>query len=465
MNNNKMLQDNIKAIDKATKKVKDFLSKVIDDGSFVETDVFTAGKSFLDASEALGEGVVTGYATINETPVHLFAQNQEVMKGSFSEAQAVKIKKVINKAIQTGTPLVSFIDCSGARVGEGVRMLEAYAEVISALNVASESVPHICVIKGVAVGMMASLASMADFIIASSKDSIISVDSPQAVASKEYDYPKISKILGADAHCLSSDVCDFTYKTDKELVATIGDLLKVLSSEVAECSDDANRETPALDNAYCVELAFKAIADNGKFLVANAKFATEIQTAYTLVNSVPVGIIAFDSSVNDGYMSMAGVDKALNFVEKASSNGLPIISLVDCLGIRSTLADEVSGLSKKIAKLMTAISSSTSPMISVITGKAIGMAYTLFASKGIGFDYTLASVNAEISPITSQAAVSIAYPEELKAGEMRDKLAAKYAELQANPFISAKDGYIDNIIELSTMRPYIASALMMLLGV
>ena len=465
MNNNKMLQDNIKAIDKATKKVKAFLAKVIDDGSFVETDVFTAGKSFLDASEALGEGVVTGYATINETPVHLFAQNQEVMKGSFSEAQAVKIKKVINKAIQTGTPLVSFIDCSGARVGEGVRMLEAYAEVISALNVASESVPHICVIKGVAVGMMASLASMADFIIASSKDSIISVDSPQAIASKEYDYPKISNILGAEAHSLSSDVCDFTYKTDKELIATIGDLLKVLSSEVGECSDDANRETPALDKSYSVELALKAIADNGKYLVSNAKFATEIQTAYTLVNSVPVAIIAFDSSVNNGYMSMAGVDKALNFIEKASSNGLPIISLVDSLGIQSTLADEVSGLSKKIAKLMTAIASSTSPMISVITGKAIGMAYTLFASKGIGFDYTLASVNAEISPITSQAAVSIAYPEELKAGEMRDKLAAKYAELQANPFISAKDGYIDNIIELSTMRPYIASALMMLLGV
>ena len=465
MDNNKMLQDNIKAIDKATKKVKDFLSKVIDDGSFVETDVFTAGKSFLDGSEALGEGVVTGYATINETPVHLFAQNQEVMKGSFSEAHAVKINKVISKAIQTGTPIVSFIDCSGARVGEGVRMLESYAQVIAGLNHAKESVPHICVIKGVAVGMMASLASMADFVIASSKDAIISVDSPQAIASKEYDYPKINNILGADAHALNSDVCDFTYKTDKELVAIIADVLKVLSSEVSDCTDDANRETPALDKSYSVSVALTAIADNGKFLAASPKFAAEVQTVYTLINSVPVGILAFDSSINDGYVSMAGIDKALNFVEKASSNGLPIISLVDCLGIKSTLADEVSGLSKKIAKLMVAINSSTCPMISVITGKAIGMAYTLFASKGIGFDYSIAGVNAEISPITSQAAVSIAYPEELKAGEMRDKLAAKYAELQANPFISAKDGYIDNIIELSTMRPYIASALMMLLGV
>ncbi len=465
MNNNKMLKDNIKAIDTATKKIKDFLSKVIDDASFVETDVFTAGKSFLDCSEALGEGVVTGYATISETPVHFFAQNQEVMKGSFSEAHAVKINKVINKAVQTGTPLISFIDCSGARVGEGVRMLEAYAEVISSLNNAKESVPHICVIKGTAVGMMASLAGMADFVIANAKDSIISTNSPQALASKEYDYPKITKILGAAAHEASSNACDFTYGSDKELKATIGDLLKVLSSEVSESTDDANRETPALDKSYTVDAALKAITDNGKFLSANAKFAPEVQTVYSLVNSIPVGIIAFDSSINDGYMSVDGVDKALNFIENASSNGLPIISLVDCLGINSTLADEVSGLSIKIAKLMSAIASCTTPMISVITGKAIGLAYTVFASKGIGFDYSLASVNAEISPITSEAAVSIAYADELKAGETRDKLAARYAEMQANPFISAKDGYIDNIIELSTMRPFIASALMMLLGV
>lgn len=464
MNNNKMLQDNINAIESATKKVKTFINAVIDENSFVETDVFAAGRCFLDGQESLGEGVVTGYATIEGTPVHLFAQNAEVMKGSFSEAHANKIKKVILKAVQTGTPLVSFVDCSGARVGEGVRMLEAYAEVISALVEAKNAVPHICVVKGNAVGMMASMVSMADFVIMSDK-SVLSVGSPQAIASNEKDYPKLTSILGAEAYSNNSDVCDFTYSTEEELAEVIANLLTVLSSEVSECTDDANRETPTLDNAYSVDVALKAIADNEKYLEANKNFAKEIVTSYTCINSIPVAVLAFDSKENDGYLSINGIDKAINFIDKATGNGLPVITLVDSLGVKSCKACELAGLSKKIAKLMELIASSTTPMLSVITGKAIGMAYTVFASKGIGFDYSLASVNAQISPITSDAAVNVVYNEELKNGETREKLAARYAELEANPFVSAKDGYIDNIIELSTMRPYIASALMMLLGV
>ena len=462
--NNKMLQSNIKAIDEATEKVKKFLDKIIDDGSFVETDVFAAGKTFLDSTEALGEGVVTGYATISDTPVHLFAQNAEVMKGSFSEAHAKKIKKVIFKAIGTGTPLVSFIDCSGARVGEGVRMLEAMAEVIAALNEAKSNIPHICVVKGNAVGMVASMVNLADFVIMSDK-AVMSLGSPQAIASREKDYPKLTSILGAEAYASSSDICDFTYKSEKELKSIVVDLLKLLSNEVAEGTDDANRETPSLDKKYTVEAGLKALADNEKYLVANAEYAKELVTAYTMVNSIPVAVLAFDSTVNDGYLSVNGVDKAITFIEKATGNGLPVISLVDCLGVKSCRACEVAGLSKKVAKLMSLISSSTTPMISVITGKAIGLAYTVFASKGIGFDYSLASVNAEISPITSAQAVNVVYSEELKNGEMRDKLAERYSELEANPFVSAKDGYVDNIIELSTIRPYVASALMMLLGV
>ena len=157
MKNNAMLQNNIKLIDKATKKIKSFAFDLIDEGSFVETDVFAAGKSFVDCEDALGEGVVTGYATIGNKPVHFFAQNQEVLKGSFSEAHAKKILKVIRKAVQTGTPLISIIDSNGARIGEGVAMLEAYSEVINAINLAKENIPHIAIIKGNCVGMMASI--------------------------------------------------------------------------------------------------------------------------------------------------------------------------------------------------------------------------------------------------------------------------------------------------------------------
>lgn len=464
MKNNSLLQNNIKLINDATKKIKSFAFDLIDDGSFVETDVFTAGKSFLDCGEALGEGVVTGYATIGNRPVHFFAQNQEVMKGSFGEAHAKKILKVIRKAVQTGTPLISIIDSNGARVGEGVAMLEAYSEVINAINLARENITHICIIKGNCVGMMASIVAMADFVFMADS-AIMSVASPQAVASKEKDYPKLNAILGYKAISEKCDVADFSFKTTKELAEKLNYILTICGGEVEECEDDANRETPALDKAYKVDVALKAICDNQKYIIANENYAKEVVTAYALINSISVGIIALDSSVNNGYISANGIAKADKFISKCDENGMPIISLVDCKGVNASLEDEVNGLAGKLASLMAKLASCSTPMISVITGKAIGLAYSVFASKGIGFDYTLASADSIISPVNTATGSSIEYAEQLKAGEDRAKLEARYAELEQNPFISAKDGYIDNIIELSTMRPYIASALMMLLGI
>lgn len=463
MKNNAMLQNNIKLIDKATDKIKSFVFDLIDDGSFVETDAFTAGKSFLDGSEALGEGVVTGYATIGNSPVHFFAQNQEVMKGSFGEAHAKKILKVINKAVQTGTPLISIIDCNGARIGEGVSMLEAYSEVINAINLARQNIRHICVIKGNCVGMMASIACLADFVFMAD-DALMSVASPQAIASFEKDYPKLNTLLGYSAHSVNNDLADFSFKSAKELSGKLNNILTLLNGEVEEATDDANRETPALDKAYSVDVALTAVFDEGKFVVANENYAKEVVTAYGLVNSISVAVLALDSKENDGYISLKGIEKASKFIAKASANGMPIITLVDSLGVKPSLEDEMNGLAGKLAELMANIASCATPMISVITGKAIGLAYTVFASKGIGFDYSLASVDAIISPVNSAVGASIEYAEELKNGEDRAKLEARYAELEQNPFISAKDGFVDNIIELSTMRPYIASALIMLLG-
>lgn len=464
MNNNEILQSNLKAIAKATKGIKAFIGKFIDEDTFVETDVFSAGKSFLDAQEALGEGVVTGYATIKNTPVNIFAQNHEVLKGSFGESHAKKIKKVIAKAVSTGTPLISVIDSNGARVGEGVAMLEAYSEVINAANEAKEYVPHICIIKGACVGMMASFAQTADFVFMS-KDAVMSVASPMVIASNENDYPKLNAILGYGAYSVNSDLADFTYLNDKDLNQKISDLLTLLVGDVNETDDDPNREAPALDKKYNAVGGLKALCDNGKYMECNENYAKEIKTVVTKVNSITVGVIAFDSAEADGYITVDGIEKATDFVNKCAANNMPLISMVDCKGIKSCLSCEQKGFAKKLAKLMTAMASNESPMISVITGKAIGVAYSAFASKGIGFDYSLACVNAEISPINSETAVNIVYAEELKNGDSRDKLAKKYADMESNPFISAKEGYIDNIIEASAIRPYVSSALMMLLGI
>lgn len=464
MNNNGTLQDSLKAIEKSTKKIKTLINSIIDEDSFVETDVFTAGKTFLDGSLALGEGVVTGYATFMNTPVHLFAQNQEVMKGSFGKAHATKISKVIKKAVNSGTPLISIIDSSGARVGEGVEMLEAYAELIAMADMVKSQVQHICIIKGACVGMMAAFASMADFVFVS-KDAVVSVAPPLSVAAKQADYPKMTSLLGYEAHSAKNDFADFTYTSKADLLDKLKSVFALISSDATESTDEPNRETASLDSVYNVESALGAIADNSKYLEANAGFATELKTCYATINGISVGILAFDSTKNDGYISSRGIEKATNFIDKCGNNGLPLVSLVDCIGIRPCLQAEQNGLAIKLAKLVSAIANHSSSKISVITGKAIGVAYSVFASKGIGFDYSLACTTAQISPITADAAVNIVYSEELKNGESREALANKYNELMANPLISAKDGFIDNVIEPSALRPYIASALIMLLGI
>ena len=185
---NKTLLASVKALDKATSDIKAFLENIVDEESFVETDVFLTGKSFDSADEALGEGVVTGYATMGGNPVHIFAQNANVLKGSLSDAHANKIYKCMQRAIKSGTPLISVIDSCGARVGEGASVMEGYAKLIAGSFQLSDEVPHICIIKGVAVGMMATFAASADFVFMS-KDAIMSVNSPMYLVSDAKSFP------------------------------------------------------------------------------------------------------------------------------------------------------------------------------------------------------------------------------------------------------------------------------------
>lgn len=467
MSNSKILQDNLKAYADATAKIKSFINALIDEASFVETDAFTAGKTFTDGAEALGEGVVTGYATIAGNPVQIIASNREVMGGSFSVAHAAKINKTIAKACSTGTPLLSIIDSTGARIGEGTAVLEAYAAMLYNSYAAKSSVPHIAVVKGAAVGMTAAYVANADYTFMC-KDSVMSVNSPQALASDIKDYPKLNTVLGADNYAGASTVANFIYKNDADLKTKLNELLLLINGE-EECNDDANRETPALDKKYSADAALKAICDNGKFMEYNAAYAKEVKTVLAKINGIAVAVLATDSTVADSYITVDGVEKAIDFIEMADANGYALITLVDAKGFKTCRECESAGFNKKLAKLCNAIASYDNSKISVVAGKATGAVYSALASKGIGFDYSLATVDAQIAPVNAETAVNVLYAEELKKAkspaDARAKLSAKYAEMEANPFVSAKDGFIDNIIEASSLRPYLASALMMLLGI
>ena len=308
------------AIGKATASVKKFIDSICDKSSFVETDAFVTGKTFEDAAAALGEGVVTGYATLGGKPVHIFAQNAEVLKGSLGKAHADKIVKCMRRAVKTGTPLISVIDCGGARVGEGVGVLEGYAEVLAEAAIVSGQVPHFCVVKGNAVGMMSAFVAMADFAFMS-KDAVLSLDSPMYLASTQKEFPALNKLLGYDAHKGGADIAQFSYKSEADLKKQLTALTDLLLGEV-ETKDDPNRVASALDKGLPAADTVKAIVDDGKVVEYCSDWAKDVVCALASVNGIAVGVVATDSSVGKGYISLDGARKIAAFVDKLDRRGI-----------------------------------------------------------------------------------------------------------------------------------------------
>lgn len=488
----KTLSASVKALDKATSEVKAFLESIVDDESFVETDVFLSGRSFDSAEEALGEGVVTGYATMGGNPVHIFAQNSQVLKGSLSDAHANKICKCMQRAVKAGTPLISVIDCSGARVGEGASVMEGYAKLIAGGFDLADEVPHICIVKGVAVGMMATFVAGADFVFMS-KDAIMSVNSPMYLVSDAKSFPvDYQKQLGYKAYEGVSDMAQFVYNDAKDLAKQLQNLTSTLLSDEGEPADDPNRVSPKLEGKISAKDRTALVMDKNSVIEYCPTYAKEVVCSLAKLNGLSVGVIATEGE----YISKKGLEKATSFVEKLEAYNIPLVTFVDSLGVNPTYQEELDGFAKKTNALMKAIALSAIPKIGVAVGNAVGYAYSALMSKSIGFDYTLATSNAVVAPVgmevskviaadqikelkktvkeasakTDADALSlekaISYFEKVMANiEIKGKTAEQaYAEMQSDPMIAAKDGYIDNVIEATNLRPYLASALLMLLG-
>lgn len=461
----KILLANIEQINKACSKAMSFVENIVDDNSFVETDVFLTGKGFDSAVDALGEGVITGYATIGGRAVHLFAHNENVLKGSLSKAQADKIYKAMQRAIKSGTPFVSIVDSCGARIGEGTSIMEGYSKLIRGCAEMASVIPHICIVKGVAVGMMATYVAGADWTFMS-KDAVVSFGSPMAVLfNNEAIVTDYASKLGYNGYKSNSDLANFGYTSNKDLKAQVNNLLKlVMPNDEDVCEDDANRIDPKISK-YTVEKMVASICDKDTTLDFCPNYATDVKCYLSKLNGIAVGIIA-----NDGdYMSEKGIEKAIAFVNKLEAYDMPLITLVDTMGVKSTLSMEYNNIAKKTFDLMATISNSGIAKIGVAVGKAIGYGYSALMSKSIGFDYTLATNNAVISPVDSSVVVVGMMNDQLaKAAnkpEMKEKLEKQYENLSANAILSAQDGYIDNVIEAKNLRPYIASALLMILGI
>ena len=453
---------------KASKQIRSFIEKLVDEASFVETDVFMAGPTYVDGTEALGEGVVTGFAYITGSPVCIIAQNYEVLKGSLSVTHANKIEKTLSRALQTKCPVISIISSNGARLGEGVAVLEGYSKIIRKANELKGNVPHICVVDGPAVGLMSSYVNTADFVFINSKKGYVSVNAPQVLLAKAKTYKDAAVELGKEL-VKNSLVATNVYDTVDEVCNDVYKLIELLyDGEREDITDDPNRLTPALNKGVTVEKLLKAVYDNGKYMTFYDDYAKEVVVALGIVNGVTCGIVANRSTENDGFISKNGLQKINEFVYKLDSLQIPLITLVDSKGINSNLAEEQEGLSKVCADLLSNISLSNNAKVSVITGNAVGFAYSALASKSIGFDYTLAFVDSYVSPLNADTAIEVLAEEDIKKAsdpvKAREALQKAYVTDAANPYVTAKEGFIDNVIEPAVIRPYIISILNILMG-
>ena len=453
MNKIELLKSRRAALLDCGREIREKIASLTDEKSFVELDAYSFSRNDFYGEDAQGEGVITGFATIDGMPVYIVAQNVKVLSGGVSRANCLKIRKCLDKALQTEYPVVYLFDSLGVQVGEGVNVLEGIADVISASCELKGVVPQFSIVTGKLYGSLALLAAGADYNFML-KESRVAYASPlviSAASGKNLSDETVAGIKASEKNSLTTFVAD----NMSDARTTISDILTGYSLPVEDSSeDDFNRVSPGLNEKVCPKCLIKAVFDNGKLLELNKEFCPEIVTGIGRTGGMSVAAIIFDGGEKGVELTVAGVSKLKSFTEFAVRNGLPLVTFVNTLGIKADLETSNSTIMKDVYALAELLRSAN--RLSVVYGKAGGLGYTLFAAKSLGVDYSYAFANAEIG-LFDGAATAAAF------GEVReDKLAEfekRYSDENADPINAAKNGYIDNIIEPQFVRAYVISAL------
>lgn len=435
--------------------IREKISAITDENSFVELDAYSFSHNDFYGEDAQGEGVVTGYATIDGTSVCVIAQNVKVLSGGISNANCRKIRKCLDKAYETESPVVYLFDSLGVRVGEGVNVLEGVAEVLSASADLKGVVPQFSVVVGKLYGSFAVLAAGADYNFML-EESRVAYASPLVLSAKAGKNLSDADVAGVKASVKNS-MATFVVKDLAEVKSTICDVLSVLpeySGDVTDTDDDFNRVSEKLNESACAKCVIEAVFDGGKIIELNKDYCPEVCTGIGRIGGMSVAALVFRGSEDGVELTCENVDKISDFVAYANRNGLPLVTFVNTLGIKTDLATSNTTILKKIYLLTEILNGAK--RLSVVYGKAIGLGYTLFAAKSLGVSYSYAFADAKIG-LFDGAASAVAF------GEVReDKLAEleeRYSDDNADPINAAKNGYIDNVIEPQFVRAYVISAL------
>ncbi len=469
--------------EKGKKTARERIDDLLDAGSFVEIDAFVTHRcTEFDMAKTIapGEGVVTGYGTVDGNLVYVYAQDFTVIGGSLGEMHAKKICKVMDMAAKMGAPIVGINDSGGARIQEGLDALSGFGEIFYRNTRASGVIPQISVIMGPCAGGAVYSPAITDFVFMVEKTSQMFITGPQVVSSVTGEQVSAEELGGANAQSAKSGVAHFAAANDEECVAKVKRLLSFLPANNEqlppkyECVDPADRVSDKLNEiipdlpskAYDVKDVIKEVVDNADFFEIQENFARNIVIGFGRIDGSTVGVVANQPRFMAGSLDVDSSDKAARFVRFCDSFNIPIITFTDVPGYLPGVAQEHNGIIRHGAKLLFAYSEATVPLINVIMRKAYGGAYIAMSSKHLGADMVFAWPTAEIAVMGPEGAANIIFKKDIAAAaDPVSERAAKIEEYKAkfaNPFEAAKRGYVDDVIEPCATRSRIASALAML---
>jgi propionyl-CoA carboxylase beta chain len=451
------------------------LDVLLDEGSFEEFDMYVTHRATdfgMASQKVAGDGVVTGWGTINGRLVYVFSQDFTVLGGSLSETHAQKICKIMDMAVRNGAPVIGLNDSGGARIQEGVASLAGYADVFKRNVDASGVIPQISVIMGPCAGGAVYSPAMTDFIFMVRDSSYMFVTGPDVVKTVTNEIVTAEELGGARTHTTKSSVADGAFDNDVETLEQIRALFDFLplnnrqKPPVRPFYDDPARVEMRLDTLipdsankpYDMMELIQAIADEGDFFEIQQAFAKNIITGFVRLEGRTVGVVANQPMVLAGCLDIDSSRKAARFVRFCDAFSIPILTLVDVPGFLPGTAQEYGGVIKHGAKLLFAYSQATVPMVTLITRKAYGGAYDVMASKHIGADVNYAWPTAEIAVMGARGATEILYRSELSDPEKIAQRTKDYEERFANPFVAAERGFIDEVIMPHSSRRRVARA-------
>ena len=463
------------------------IERLLDEGSFQQIDGLARHRSHnfgMEKSRPYGDGVITGYGTIDGRQVCVFAQDFTVFGGSLGEVFGEKICKVMDLALKTGVPMIGINDSGGARIQEGVVSLGLYGEIFKRNAHASGVIPQISLVLGPCAGGAVYSPALTDFIVMVDQTSHMFITGPEVIKTVTGEEVAFEDLGGARTHNTKSGVAHYMATDEDDALEYVKNLLSFLPSnnmdEVPYLDVEADLEISEADlmldtiipdspnQPYDMHKVIETIVDDGEFLETQALFAPNIICGYGRVEGRPVGVVASQPMQFAGTLDIDASEKAARFVRTCDAFNVPVITLVDVPGFLPGTDQEWQGIIRRGAKLLYAYAEATVPLVTIITRKAYGGAYDVMGSKHLGADINLAWPSAQIAVMGAQGAVNILYRKELADAKNpeteRARLLQEYDDKFANPYVAAERGYIDRVIVPSETRVMVVRALRSLRG-